>query len=218
MTRRLLTFLLLIVVGIFIISIPAAAQTDTPTIHYTTASVSTHPSQGDVRVLEGTQAELFSTENGVTMNFRTDALEMGHVYTAWWALINNPENCATSPCTAKDILGNTDGVKAEVTYADSILASKGGKMEFAAYMAAGEVPEAWFGNGLTNPMGAEIHIIINDHGSVLPDLAENMLNSYRGGCTDESLPPPFPDTAKGDGEPGPNTCRLVQFTIFQQVQ
>jgi hypothetical protein len=43
-----------------------------------------------------------------------------------------------------------------------------------------------------------------------------MLNTYRGGCSDESLPPPFPDTAKSDGEPGPNTCRLVQFTVFQQ--
>jgi len=43
-----------------------------------------------------------------------------------------------------------------------------------------------------------------------------MLNTYRSGCTDESLPASFPDTAKADGEPGPNTCALVQAAVFQQ--
>jgi hypothetical protein len=78
------------------------------------------------------------------------------------------------------------------------------------------VDEAWFGNGFTNPMGAEIHVVINDHGLLIPDMADTMLNTYRGGCQDEGLPPPFPATAISDGEPGPNTCRLVQFAIFQQ--
>jgi len=47
-------------------------------------------------------------------------------------------------------------------------------------------------------------------------MAEMMLNTYRSGCTDESLPASFPDTAKADGEPGPNTCALVQAAVFQQ--
>jgi hypothetical protein len=47
-------------------------------------------------------------------------------------------------------------------------------------------------------------------------MATTMLQSYRGGCTDESLPGAFPDTAKNDGIPGPNTCQLFQDVIFQQ--
>jgi len=211
---RLLT---VIVLGsLSVLGLAVSAQDEAGTVQHTLSAVRTHPSQGDVVEVEGAQAELFATENGITMNFRTSGLEEGHVYTAWWAIINNPENCETSPCTGADILGNTDGVNAEVTYADSILASEEGKMEFAAYLATGDVPEAWFGNGLTNPLGAEVQVIINDHGPFIPDIVDNMLNSYRGGCTDESLPPPFPDTAKSDGEPGPNTCKLIQFAVFQQ--
>lgn len=32
----------------------------------------------------------------------------------------------------------------------------------------------------------------------------------------ESIPAAFPKVAKADGEPGPNTCRLVQAVIFVQ--
>jgi hypothetical protein len=89
-------------------------------------------------------------------------------------------------------------------------------MEFTAFLPVGEVVEGWFGNGLTNPLGAEIHLIINDHGEVIPEMAANMLNTYRGGCSDDSLPPPFPDSAKADGESGPNPCRLIQDAVFMQ--
>jgi len=51
---------------------------------------------------------------------------------------------------------------------------------------------------------------------MIPDLVANQISTFRGGCTDASLPPPFPATAKADGLPGPNTCRLYQFAIFQQ--
>ena len=44
-----------------------------------------------------------------------------------------------------------------------------------------------------------------------------MLASYRGGCTDESLSKRAPQSAIADGEPGPNTCKLVQFAIFPTV-
>ena len=80
------------------------------------------------------------------------------------------------------------------------------------------MPNTWFGNGYWNLLGAEIHLLINDHGPLVSHLAHSMLNSYRGGCRDESLPPPFPATAKADGTPGPNTCRLVQDVAFVQKQ
>lgn len=84
------------------------------------------------------------------------------------------------------------------------------------FVPTGDIQSAWYGNGLTNPTGAEVHLVINDHGVVIPEMIATMLNSFRGGCTDESLPPPFPDTAKADGDPGPNACRLVQFAIISQ--
>lgn len=89
---------------------------------------------------------------------------------------------------------------------DGIVVGGEGKGHFNGFLAIGDMPNSWFDNGYRNPQGAEIHIVINDHGPLIPDMAENMLNSYRGGCTDASLPPPFPATAKADGKPGPNTC------------
>ena len=182
----------------------------------TSAEVETHASQGDVEMIDGSQAMLVSNEDGIFGHVVTDGLEDGHVYTLWVVMINNPSACEAFPCTAPEILGNSDELQSEVTWGDGIIVSDEGRAEFTAYVPAGEVQEAWFGNGLTNPTGAEVHLIINDHGELIPDMAANMLNTYRGGCTDDSLPPPFPDTAKADGEAGPNACALVQAAIFGQ--
>jgi hypothetical protein len=75
------------------------------------------------------------------------------------------------------------------------------------------IPPERFGHGLTNPRGAEIHLILQDHG---PGLVANQLSPVRGGCTDASLPSLYPPVAFADGIPGPNTCRLRQFAVLQQ--
>jgi hypothetical protein len=104
-----------------------------------------------------------------------------------------------------------------MTQGDSLLyTSDNALMEFTAFIPAGDVAEGWFGNGLTNPQGAEVHAVVQDHGELIPEMASTMLNTVRGGCTDESVPPPYPDNAKADGEPGPNTCRGIQVAIFMQ--
>jgi hypothetical protein len=41
-----------------------------------------------------------------------------------------------------------------------------------------------------------------------------MLTGFRGDCTDKSLPPLSPVTASADCVPDPNSCRLIQDTIF----
>lgn len=213
------TFLIVLLALMLVLTVPALVTAQDSTVQMTSADVFTHPSQGDVQMVEGAHATLFTTEAGATMTFRTDLLEDGHVYTAWWVIVNNPEACSATPCPTSEILGTSDLLQTEVTQADGILVSEEGAMEFAGFLAVGDVDvdEAWFGNGFTNPMGAEIHIVINDHGLLIPDMTDTMLNTYRGGCQDEGLPPPFPATAISDGEAGPNTCRLVQVAVFHQV-
>ena len=71
-------------------------------------------------------------------------------------------------------------------------------------------------NGLTNPEGAEIHLVVHDHGPLLAEKVATMIGSYRGGCLDDSIPEMVPAKAKADGEPGPNKCALVQDVIFIQ--
>lgn len=214
MSRKTLIFVSALLV--ILIAVPVLLAQDYAAPQVTTAGVSTHPSQGDVREIEDGSATLVTTGDGAFMTFRTDELESGHVYTAWWIIINNPDNCAASPCTASDVLGNTEAVEADVTQADGIIFGEDGNMEFASFLPVGEISNSWFEAGFTNPSGAELHVVINDHGPLIPDMAASMVNTYRGGCSDESLPPPFPATAITDGEPGPNACRLIQDAIFTQ--
>jgi hypothetical protein len=178
-------------------------------------SVSWHPQSG-AGLVDGAYATLRAGKSGVSFTLHTNQLKAGNIYTLWFVAINAPENCATSPCTASDILGNTELVRANVTYGAGHVAGGSGQAAFAGQISAGAMPEGWYDIDFSNPLGAEIHLVLNDHGPMIPDLVSNMLHTYRGGCTDASLPPPFPATAKADGTPGPNTCRLYQSAIFQQ--
>ncbi len=180
--------------------------------------VETHPSQGDVRVIDGTAAKLVTSKKGISVVMDTKELKPGNVYTLWVAIMNKPEECAQAPkaCKPPDVLKHTAKTQSDVTYGDGIIAGADGTGTFRSFIPVGEISNSWFGNGLQNPLEAEIHLVVNEHGPVIRRLLVSMLTSYRGGCRDKSLPPPFPQTAKSDGIPGPNSCRLVQDVIFQQ--
>lgn len=177
-------------------------------------NVSTHGSRGDVTVVDGAMSQLVHTDDGTFMSFETSELTPGNVYTAWWVFFNKPEECATIPCTAADGIGNTEVVVSDLGYADGLIADADGNGRFIAFQPVGPLSNAWFDRGYSNLSGSEIHVIINEHGPAIDGLVEDMLSSYRGGCTTESIPAPFPDTARADGTPGPNPCQLFQFSIF----
>ena len=64
-------------------------------------------------------------------------------------------------------------------------------------------------------MTAEIQLVINDHGPKLTSHMPQMIQSYRAGCTEASIPGIFPASARADGTPGPNACQLYQMAVFQ---
>jgi hypothetical protein len=177
------------------------------------ADVNWHMQSGDGQV-DGAWAQLVRNDSGAAFNFHARDLIPGHVYTIWFVTVNNPDACSSTPCTPADVILDSEAVESDVVYGAGHVAGQSGNAAFGGHLAAGDFPNGWLGNGFTNPRGAEIHLVLNDHGPMIPDLVSNMLQSYRGGCTDESLPPIFPATAFADGIPGPNTCRLYQVAIF----
>ena len=187
-----------------------------PAVTTLSAHVETHPSQGPQRTIEGASARLVASELGASFEVRTRELTPGHVYTIWLVAINNPDACAASPCESADVLGNTDAVLADVRWGAGAVADADGEASFVAWAPVGAWESSWFGHGFTNAEHAELHIVVNDHGPLIPERAAEMLTSYREGCTDESLPPPFPRTATSDGRPGPNACALAQDAIFRR--
>jgi len=181
------------------------------------AIVNWHPFSGNSGVVGGARAQLVRTDGGVSASLHTNSLNPGNVYTMWWIIVKNPDECAGDTCTAGDVLFNTDALQADVTYAGGIVAGGSGMGTLSSHLSVGDLSNSWFGNGFQDARNSEIHLVVNDHGPKIPGLVGEMLHTYRGGCTNESLPGPFPDTAKSDGTPGPNTCRLYQDAIFQPV-
>ena len=176
--------------------------------------VRSHPSQGEVIQIKGATAALITGEQGVFINMNTKGLEPGHVYTLWLVVMNEPDKCSALPCTPKEVLKRSDIVKSDVAYAGGAIADISGKATFSHHQPLGQFKSGFFDNGLTNIDGGEFHLVVNDHGPLIKNRAIEMLTTYRGGCTDESIPVLMPDTARALGKKGPNQCRLVQFAQF----
>lgn len=164
--------------------------------------------------VEGASASLVATASGATMRMQTRELEPGHAYTLWYVFVDNPEACNNTPCNAADFFTNPD-VDAQVTYGAGHVVGNSGRGTFTAHLSADPV-EGWLPDrSLDNPLGAEYHAVLNDHGPKLAAHMPGMIRTYRGGCSDDSpFPPIFPDTALADGEPGPNRCLLTQVAVF----
>lgn len=215
MQYKRLLFVLCAVLALFAMSVVAQESMET-TAQITTAPVMTHPALGNPTEINGATATVVSMEEGIAVHLVTSNLEENHAYTLWVAMINNPQDCSVRPCPGPETLNNSDLLQTQVILGDSMLYRSGDPMEFAAFVPAGDINSGWFENGLTNPTGAEIHLVLMDHGELIADMALEMLNTTRGGCTDESVPPPYPDSANADGEPGPNTCVGQQLAIIRQ--
>ncbi|CAN5699595.1 hypothetical protein BH23GEM9_BH23GEM9_19860 [soil metagenome] len=164
--------------------------------------------------VDGASASLVRTDNGASFQLRTTGLTPGNAYTLWLVVINNPAACAATPCSAPDILLNP-ATDAQVRFAAGNVAGGSGRGTFAGAVQEGPLSGWLSDRSFHNSRDAEIHLVVNDHGPMLPDYMPGMIRTYRGGCADSSpFPPVFPATALADGEPGPNTCRLYQAAVF----
>ena len=181
-----------------------------------TSKVITHPSQGDKTEVAGATARLARHDTGIFANFETSGLTPGNVHTIWFVVVNDPAKCETPfACTSKDVLKRSDVVASDVTGGAGVVVGEDGTASFTWHQSEGAIDGGWFEAGLVEADKAEIHLVINDHGPLIEGREFDMLTSYRDGCTDDSIPGPMPASARASGKAGPNTCRLVQFSIFK---
>jgi hypothetical protein len=178
------------------------------------AAVMWHPQTGQSGAVgSAATATLVRRDDGLSIRFSTEHLRPGHAYTLWFVVLNNPDACAATPCSAQDILLNPD-TSAQVTYATGHVSGGSGRATLAASFRVGAL-DGWLpGAELSNPRTAEVQLVLNDHGPVLKGYMPEMIKTYRSGCTDASLPAIFPPSARADGTPGPNACQLYQMAVF----
>jgi hypothetical protein len=162
----------------------------------------------------GATAELVRNSNGISYRLSSPSLIPGHAYTLWLVVINNPAACTATPCSAANITQNA-ATRSQVRWAAGTVAGGSGHGSFAGAVQEGEL-SGWLPNrALEDSRKADVHLVVNDHGPMLPEFMPGMIQTYRGGCSNSSpFPPPFPASALADGEPGPNTCLLYQAAVF----
>lgn len=147
--------------------------------------------------------------NGVLTVLRSDEVTPGHAVTMWFVVFNRPENCVDD-CDDPDLVGRI--ARADLLYADGGVINGDGRHYFIGRLREGDtsasiMPELFDqpSLGLEDSRDAEIHLVLRDHGPLVPGMEEQMTTTFNGGC--QGLPPVL-------GEPGPNDCVDTQFAAF----
>jgi len=181
-----------------------------------TVGVNWHAQQaglGHTGPVDGASASLVRNANGASFRLTTNSLTAGNAYTLWLVVINNPEACANTPCTAPDIFN--PATESQVRFAAGHVAGGSGRGTFAGSVKEGTLSGWLPDRSFEDASSVEVHLVINDHGPKLPEFMPGMIHTYRGGCSDASpFPAIFPPTALADGDVGPNICRLYQVAVF----
>ena len=121
--------------------------------------------------------------DGIFMTANTAGLVPGTAVTAWFGVFNNPQFCATTPCTPADEANPL--VQASVINAGGRIVGADGTANFGGFRAVGDTTGTFSGPGLLNPLTAQIDIAIRSHGPAIifhPDLLAQQLSMFNGGC------------------------------------
>jgi hypothetical protein len=144
----------------------------------------------DGSAIPNTHTTLSREQTGVTYSFDTRELTAGHAYTLWLAVFNQPSRCTHGQggerCGAGDLpaFGGDDSAQTSFLYGDGLVAHSAPAM-LRGQRATGTTDGALWGPGIVNPLGAEIHLLLRDHGVATPETAYAMTHSFdacQGGC------------------------------------
>ncbi len=163
-------------------------------------------------------ATLHRTEQGITFNYKSNALTPGYAYTVWIVVWNRPLECGIPNACMEPDFGIAQFVEVEVMSGGGHVVGNSGKGNFGGHLNAGDVSGSineLFGlppaGGLQegNVFNAEIHLVLRSHGPAIPGEVHEQISTYAGGCDAPFAIPPF--TAIPD-EPG--ECGDIEFAIF----
>lgn len=181
----------------------------------------------DEEQVEGATARLTRRSDSLFTRVDTRDLDRRHVVTLWWVVFNHPEHCRHGEgpvaCGAPDLFDGADGptgVEPSCVYAGGSLVGGNGHARFTDRLTRGEVRDSCIDllvdaddqldgrdYGLTNPEGAEVHLVVRSHGPRIPGETDQQRSTFAGGCED------FLDQgATHELEPG--ECSDLQFALL----
>ena len=213
--RRISVAMMTMLAVLLIGAMPAAAQeAEGPATLLSTSGAFGFPGETWAgQPVPGASSSYTAHEDGITATFDTTGLVPGHVVTMWWIVFNNPEACVHGEggyrCGEPDliIMGGDQAVEGTVLNAGGHVVGPDGAGHFGSFLAVGDTDGVMIeGPGLTNPLGADVHLVLRDHGPVQSGNFVDQLSTYGGGCTEA------PD---GTGTLGDFVCTQPQFAVHE---
>lgn len=131
--------------------------------------------------IPGSSSTLLRNSGGISYTLKTSELEPGGTYTNWYVVFNDPSQC-TGPCGEDDDVFPGAPAGVSVIFADGHVIGRNGQGNFAGRLNAGDTSGALFGPGLSDPYGAEIHIVVRGHGQPIPGMVHEQISMFNGGC------------------------------------
>lgn len=141
--------------------------------------------------IQGASSTLHRNRHGITASMTTHGLQPESAYTLWWVVFNNPEHCASVPCSLDDLFDNVD-VEGGLFGGSGQVTDAYGRAHFQVHAFKGEDPgleRPLAGNGLVagliDSFKAEIHMVVRNHGpasAYLPEELEAALSTFGSGC------------------------------------
>lgn len=133
------------------------------------------PGHTFIEYVPGATSTLVRTSKGISVSLDTSGLPAAHAVTVWALIFNNPSACGADGCQEMtgdlgipEVQGSVFRVTGHVVdESDS----------FGGFVPVGDAAEAFVGPGLLDPYGAEIHLIVRDHGvAASGDLLQQQFN------------------------------------------
>lgn len=168
---------------------------------------------------------IYRDGDGVSFDIRTSRLIKGHGYTVWFFSYDNPEACMSSTftethggrCSVGDLLFNPAALGSLMWGRAGKFVKTSGVTRFTGRRPRNAIPCATepavasedcsgvlFGRGLMNPLKAEVHFVLRDHGPDQKDV-DDETSTINGGC-DPTKNAGIPLYHAGWGTPGNFAC------------
>jgi hypothetical protein len=181
MTRKLLVILALVglLSALLISHASAATQTTSPVVTMD-ASASVVGS-----------STLTRTSKAISMDLHTTGLPTGDAVTIWWMVFNHPEACISGATSGGPRCGMADmanpAADLSVLYAAGHVINDTGVADFGGKLAVDDADGAIMGTGLHDPAGADVTLVVHDHGPANPGQIDEQIHTFGAcnpGCTD----------------------------------
>lgn len=126
----------------------------------------------------GASSTLRRSADGISFSLQTTGLPAGHAFTVWALIFNNPSACPGA-CNESSGDLNIPAVQGSVQhFAGHIVGDTGtfaGRVSVGDGLVGNDLDQVR-GPGLLDPYGAELHLIVRDHGEMLPGSLVDQFN------------------------------------------